>query len=321
MAFEDRRTQAHRAQMRRYMDPVVVSRIQHMELRARLIVEGFLTGIHKSPFHGFSVEFAEHRAYNPGESLRTIDWKVYGRTEKLYTKRFEEETNLRAYIVLDVSDSMRYPLSGMNKLVYGANLMGALGYLMVKQRDAVGLCMFDEQLRAYLAPKATTSWLYRIFRELQAVIDDQNLFTHKTATPAVLHTLSQKMHQRSLVVILSDLFADPTHVDALFPALQRLRHARHEVLIFQMLEPDTEAQFNFPNQPLLLKDLETGEQLKVHPEQIRTQYRDLFAKYQNLLRRRCRELGIELVELDVRQPYDKALSDYLRKRSHITRKS
>ena len=319
MPTPDRGTQAHAQQMRQYMNPVVVSKIQHMEMRARLIVEGFLTGLHKSPYHGFSVEFAEHRAYNPGESLRAIDWKVYGRTEKLYTKRFEEETNLRCYVVLDTSDSMRYPLTGMSKLVYGANLMGALGYLMVKQRDAVGLCLFDTSLHTYLPPKATRSWLYRIFQSLQQTIDQAERFTHQTATAQVLHTLSQKLHPRSLVVILSDLFGDPAQLDALLPALQRLRHMKHEVLIFQMLEPRTEAQFEFANQPLILQDLETGERLKVNPETIRTRYQAYFEAYQRQLHRRCRELNIELIELDVNQPFDKALTDYLRKRSHIRR--
>lgn len=311
--------QVHSQQMRRYMDPVVVSKIQHMELRARLIVEGYITGLHKSPYHGFSVEFAEHRAYNPGEPLKGIDWKVFGRTEKLFTKKYEEETNLRCHIVLDVSDSMRYPTTGMSKLVYGANLMGALGYMMLKQRDAVGLCLFDDDIRQYLPPRATTSWLYRIFRQLQDSIDSVQHFTHRTATAPVLHKLAQQMHSRSLVVMMTDLFADMERIDEIFPALQHLRHAKHEVLIFQLIEPETEAKFDFPNHPLLLKDLETGEEIKVHPEEIRERYVALFREYQDKVRRKCRELNIELIELSVNEPYDKALTDYLRKRSRVSR--
>ena len=304
-----------------YLDPAVVSKLKNIEVKARLIVEGFITGLHKSPYHGFSVEFAEHRPYNRGESLRSIDWKVLGKTDRLYTKRYEEETNLRCHLVLDISDSMRYPQKGpaLTKLEYGCYLTAALAYLMVTQKDAAGLTLFDEQLVHYVPPKARMSWLLPIFARLEQVVREQNLFTHRTATAQVLHQLARKLPRRGLVVLMTDLFVNLNNTDDLFPALQHLRHANHEVILFHLLDRETEESFAFPNQPLLLRDLETGEELRVHPEQIREPYLKLMQEYKDRLRRRCRELRVDFVEVDVRQPYDKALTEYLIKRARLTR--
>jgi uncharacterized protein (DUF58 family) len=304
-----------------YLDPLVVSRLKTLELKARFIVEGFITGLHKSPYHGFSVEFAEHRPYNTGEPLRSIDWKVYGKTGKLYTKRFEEETNLRGYVVLDVSDSMRYPESTgkpnepLSKLEYGAYLAAALSYLMIRQRDAAGFAFYDETVQYYVPPKARFSRLVPIFQSLEQIVAQKDRFSRRTATPKVLHELAQKMGRRGLVVLITDLFGDPTQGEALFPALQHLRHLNHEVLVYQLMDHSTEGQFEFgSHQPLLLKDLETGEELRVQPEQIRQAYQERMTAWRGFLRRKCRELNIELVEADIRQPYEKLLLDYLIKR-------
>lgn len=308
-----------------YLDPLLVSQLKTLELRARLIVEGYITGLHKSPYHGFSVEFAEHRQYNPGESLRNVDWKVFGKTERLYSKRYEEETNLRCPIVVDVSDSMRYPLKGtpgakrlISKLEYGITTAAALGTLMLKQRDAVGLTLFDEEVKTYLPPKATSTWLSLILKNLSDELAQEEVFTHRTATSQVLHQLAQKLGRRAFVVLITDLLGTGIDLSELYPALKHLRHAQHEVLIIQLLDRATEERFELPNHPVMLQDLETGELLKVQPERIRERYVQLMQRYQHELRLKCREFDIELLEVDIRTPYDQVLTHYLRRRRLAT---
>lgn len=304
----------------KYLDPRVVSKLKNIEVKARLIVEGFITGLHRSPYHGFSVEFAEHRPYNPGEPLRNVDWKVFGKTDRLFTKKYEEETNLRMYILLDTSDSMRYPQKvAVNKLEYGAYLAAALSYLMVQQRDAVGFTLFNEQIEFSVRPKAKKSWLVPIFRELEQITQTSQHFQHKTATAEVLHQLAPKLGRRGLVVLITDLFSNLSDPYDLLPALQHLRHAKHEVLVFHILEEKTEVNFQFPNRPLIMKDLETGEEIKVHPEQIKDNYTEMLEQYREHFKRRCRELNVDFVEVDINTPYDKLLSDYLVKRARMTR--
>jgi uncharacterized protein (DUF58 family) len=305
----------------KYLDPVIVSKLKNIEIKARMIVEGFITGLHKSPYHGFSVEFAEHRPYNTGESLKNIDWKVFAKSDKLYTKKFEEETNMRCYLVMDTSDSMRYPVATerLSKLEYGAYLMAALGYLMVKQRDAVGLALYDDSLYEYIPPKAKYTWLLPIFHKLETVIARKEYFTHKTATAAILHQLANKLHRRGFIALITDMFANRHSIEELFPALQHLRHSKHEVIIFHLLDTETEEKFNFPNQPLILKDLETGAELKVQPDQVKEQYQKLMAQYLDRIKRKCRELNIEYNPIDIKSPYDKALTDYLIKRKTLVK--
>lgn len=308
------------AETLKYLEPSFISGLKTMEMKARLIVEGFITGLHQSPYHGFSVEFAEHRPYNPGESLRNIDWRVFGKTDRLYTKRYEEETNLRCYIALDVSDSMRYPQRHPNrlpKLEYGAYLAAALGWLMVQQRDAVGLTLFDDAIRYSTPAKAKTSWLLPLFAELEKTVANTEVFTHRTATASVLHQLGHQIGRRGLVVLITDLFSPEQPIEELFPALQRLRHANHEVIVFQLLDHETEALFEFGNIPLVLKDLETGEELKVQPEHIRQAYQTQMQAYVRTIKRRLQELNIDFFEIDIAKPYTKALTDYLIKRHRL----
>ncbi len=305
-----------------YLDPLVVSKLKHIEMKARLIVEGFITGLHRSPYHGFSVEFAEHRPYNAGESLRNIDWKVYGKTDKLFTKKYEEETNLRCHIVLDVSDSMRYPYQQkgrLSKLEYSAYLAAAMAYMMLKQRDAFGLTLFDTNMQLHMPPKAKQSWLVQTLVALENVVKDQEVFVHRTATPEVLHQLAQKVGRRGFVILLTDLFTDPGQHEALFPALQHLRHAKHEVLIFNVLDHQTELEFEFSNRPLTLKDLETGEMLKVQPEHVKKAYQEAMKSQLDSFERRARELQVDFVPIDIATPYDKALTDYLIKRKRLVK--
>ncbi|GAB4414681.1 MAG: DUF58 domain-containing protein [Bacteroidia bacterium] len=301
----------------KYLDPLVISRLKHIEIKAKMIVEGFITGMHKSPYHGFSVEFAEHRPYNPGESLKNVDWKVYGKTDKLFSKKYEEETNLRCQVVLDVSDSMRYPQSGMTKLEYGAYLAAALQYLMIGQRDAAGLTLFDTEISFFAPPKSRYSWLLPMYKQLEMVAASTDYFTRRTATARVLHQVAMKFHQRSFVVIITDLFNQFDEVDDLFKALRHLRHAKHEVIVFHLLDRETEELFDFPNRPLILKDLESGEKVEVQPNQIREQYREVMGQFKRRFKQRCYEFNIDFVEVDIRQPYDKVLTDYLVKRQSI----
>ncbi|MEM6262249.1 MAG: DUF58 domain-containing protein [Bacteroidota bacterium] len=306
----------------KYLDPLVVSKLKNIEIKAKLIVEGFITGMHRSPYHGFSVEFAEHRPYNSGESLRNVDWKVYAKTDKLFSKRYEEETNLRCHVVMDVSDSMRYPQPGkgittLTKLEYGAYLAASLQYLMIGQRDAAGLTLFDEDIRISFPAKSKYSWLIPMFKELEEVAASSDFFTHKTAAAAVLHKVALKFNRRSFVVLITDLFNPDHDINQLFKALQHLRHQKHEVLVFQLLDRNTEANFEFPNRPIILKDLESGERIEVQPNQIKGTYQEMMRKFQQQFKQKCYEFNIDFVELDIATPYDKALTDYLVKRRSL----
>ncbi len=303
----------------KYLDPVAVSKLKNIEIKARLIVEGFITGIHKSPYHGFSVEFSEHRPYNTGESLRDVDWKVYARTDKLFTKKYEEETNLRCQVVLDTSDSMRYPREGISKIEYGAYLSAALMYLMVGQRDAGGLTLFDDEIRFYAPPKSRMSWLIPVLRKLEEIVREKEIHTHRTAAAHVIHQLAMKFHRRSFVVLITDLFNHVEGQEELFKSLRHLRHNKHEVILFHLLEKSTEERFEFPNRPIVLKDLESGEEVQVQPRLIRESYVELMAKLKNSFKQKCHEFQIDFVEVDINKPFDRVLTDYLIKRRAISK--
>ncbi len=305
----------------KYLDPLVVSRLKNIEIKAKLIVEGFITGMHRSPYHGFSVEFAEHRPFNPGENLRNVDWKVYAKTDKLFSKRYEEETNLRCQVVLDTSDSMRYPQikggEGLTKLEYGAYLAAALQYLMIGQRDAAGLTLFDEDITFSAPAKSKYSWLIPMFKELEKVAGSTDFFTHKTAAAKVLHKIAMKFHRRSFVVLITDLFSQVNELDDLFKSLQHLRHNKHEVIVFHLLDRKTEEEFEFPNRPIILKDLETGERIEVRPNQIRDQYQQMMRDFKVKFKQKCYEFKIDFVEVDIATSYEKVLTDYLVKRRSL----
>lgn len=301
----------------KYLDPVVVSKLKNIEIKARMIVEGFMTGFHKSPYHGFSVEFAEHRPYNQGESLKDVDWKVFAKTDKLYTKRYEEETNLRCQVVLDISDSMRYPREGISKLEYGAYLTAALQYLMVVQRDATGLTLFDSDIHFYAPPKSKKSWLVPMFKKLEEVVANKDNLRHTTATAKVLHQLARKFNRRSFVVLITDLFNQIEQQDEFFRSLQHLRHAKHEVVLFHLLDRKTEERFEFPNRPLILEDLETGEKIQIQPSQVRDNYIAEMKERKKIFKRKAHEFNIDFVEVDIAQSYEKVLTDYLIKRRNL----
>jgi uncharacterized protein (DUF58 family) len=293
---------------RKYLQPDVVAKLSNMELVARLVVEGFITGLHKSPFHGFSVEFAEHRQYMPGDEIKHIDWKIYGKTDRYYIKQYEEETNLKSYIILDASKSMAYSSEKrITKFEYGSFLAAALAHLMVQQRDAVGLTVYDEKVRAYLPPHATKTYLKAILRQLELTQPGNG-----TGTATSLHNVAERIKRRGLVIIISDLFDDPRQVVG---ALKHFRHNKNEVVVMQVLDP-LERSFAF-GRDAIFKDLETGDELSTQPWHIQKAYREEMKKFLDTYKKECRENNIDYVLLDTSTPFDVSLFEYLHKRQKI----
>ncbi|MBL7988945.1 MAG: DUF58 domain-containing protein [Chlorobi bacterium] len=294
--------------LRSFLPPDALSRIESLELRARLVVEGFITGLHRSPYHGFSVEFAEHRQYMPGDEIRAIDWKVYGRTDRYYIKQYEEETNLKGYVIVDASASMGYASAGNpTKFQYATSLAAALALLMIRQRDAAGLGMYDTELRNYLPASSRTSYLQEILRTLANARTAGG-----TGTARSLHVMAERIRRRGLVVVISDFFDDPAQV---ISALQHFRHKRNEVVAMQLLDP-LERTFDFGNDATF-RDMESGEQMVTQPYQIRKAYAQAMSDFTDHLKRECREHGIDYVLMDTATPFDVGLAEYLNKRKKM----
>jgi uncharacterized protein (DUF58 family) len=292
---------------RQFLDPAAVSKLGNLSLVARLVVEGFITGLHRSPYHGFSVEFAEHRPYMPGDDVRHIDWKVYGKTHRYYLKEFEEETNLKAYLLLDASASMGYRSQEISKLQYGTYLAAALSYLMIHQRDAVGLVLFDEKIRKYLPPRSVYSYLSVLLQELHHVSSQA-----ETQISRTLHQMAERINRRGLIILISDLFDNPAEI---ISGLKHFRHKKHEVIVFHLLDP-MERSFNF-RQDALFQDLENGEQIATQPWHIRGDYRRLVAEFIGNMKKNCLENRIDYVLIDTSEPFDRALLQYLLKRKKM----
>ena len=292
----------------------------NLELLAKQVVEGFIIGLHKSPFHGFSVEFAEHRIYNQGEPTRNIDWKVFARTDKMYTKRYEEETNLRCQIVIDASSSMFFPEvtktseESVNKIRFSALAAASLMNLLQRQRDAFGLSLFDEAVGIHTRPKSSTTHYRLLLTYLQQLIDTP---THdvKTATAAALHQIADSIHRRSLVIIFSDMFDETEREQDLFDALQHLRHAKHEVVLFHTVDKAKEIDFTFDNRPYEFIDMESGERIKLQPQQVKERYVTEVAAYQERLRMKCLQFKIDYVAADIKAGFRPILQQYLVKRA------
>ncbi|MFC2123889.1 DUF58 domain-containing protein [Bacteroidota bacterium] len=280
------------------------------------MVEGFITGLHKSPYHGFSVEFAEHRLYNIGESTRNIDWKVFARTDKLFTKRFEEETNLRCQLVIDNSSSMYYPVETKGKITFSVMAAAALAYLLQRQRDGVGITTFSDDIEIQTQVKSTSTHLHKLFIILQKLLSTTQS-SKKTAVAEVLHQIAKKIHKRSLVIIFSDMFDNKDNFRELMSALHHLKHNQHEVLLFHITDPVTEFYFDFEERPYEFIDLETHDKLRLHPSQIRESYQDEIGRYFQELKFKCGQFKIDFIEADINQDYDKILSAYLIKRSKM----
>lgn len=297
-----------------YLQPEVVSKLSTMELRARLVVEGFITGLHKSPYHGFSVEFAEHRQYMPGDEIRRIDWRVYGKTDRFYVKQFEEETNLKSYIIIDTSASMQFAseldkkgTKRISKIAYASYIAASLSYLMVQQRDAVGLMQYDAAVRSVIPPHATKQHLRRLLLAMEKITPSRT-----TNSAAALHRLAEQISRRGLVIILSDLFDDPAKVMA---ALKHFRHDHHEVLVMHILDP-LERSFAFGHDALF-RDVETGEMLTTQPYHIQKAYQEAMKEFIDRYKRECRENLIDYVLLDTATSFDVALLNYLNKRQRM----
>ena len=290
---------------------------KNLELLAKKVVEGFITGLHKSPFHGFSVEFAEHRLYNTGESTRHIDWKLYARTEKLFIKRYEEETNLRCQILLDTSPSMLFPKdSSQNKLRFSVYAAAALCQLLKQQRDAFGLTLFDNDILKHLPAKGNPLQQKIILNELQTLLDTP-LNGKATSAAKAINQVAEIIHQRSLVVIFSDMFENSSNTEELFSALQHLKYRKHEVVVFHVVDKSKELDFEFENKPYHFIDLESGEEIKLNPTQIREQYKQSIRGFSDELRSKCGQYKIDLVEADIHAGFDTVLYTYLVKRNKM----
>jgi uncharacterized protein (DUF58 family) len=296
-----------------------IRQLANLELLARQVVEGFITGLHQSPFHGFSVEFAEHRLYNNGESVKNIDWKLLARTDKLFVKQFEEETNLRCYLLLDTSSSMNFPDKGINKLQFSIYAIASLMYLFKKQRDAFGLCLFSDKPGKITQVKSTTSHLFYLYAELEKAYNNPKINTTTNITQ-VLHQVAGQIHQRSMIILFSDMLENslnPEKLQALFAAIQHLKYNKHEVIIFNVSDKQKELDFNFDNRPHQFIDIESGEQVRVHPNKIRESYIASLAQYEHQLELKCAQYNIDLVDAYIEDGYNNVLKSYLIKRNKM----
>jgi len=281
----------------------------NLELLAKQLVEGFITGLHKSPYHGFSVEFAEHKIYNAGESTRHVDWKLFARTDRLYTKRYEEETNLRCQIVIDTSSSMYYPVENNGKLTFSIIAAAAMATLLQKQRDAVGITTFNETIDYQSQIKSTPSHLNTLLQFLQQLMAS-NPSSKTSHVAETLHLIADKMNKRSMVVIFSDMF-ESGNTEELFSALRHLKHNKHEVLLFHTFHRPTEELFGFDERPYVFVDLETGEKLKLKPAEVKERYTKEMAFLHKEIKQRCGQFKIDYVEADIEKGISQILIPYL----------
>lgn len=289
----------------------------NLELLARQLVEGFITGLHKSPYHGFSVEFAEHRLYNEGESTRHIDWKAYARTDRLYTKQYEEETNLRCLIAIDTSPSMFYPADSFAKIRFSVVAASALAYMLNMQRDAVGLCLFSDAIETLTPIKSTPSHLDKLLIQLNGLLS-RKPGKQSTNVAQVLHEAAEKIHKRSLVILFSDMFeGDQRNTEEIFKALQHLKHNKHEVIVFHVLDYETELAFEFDDKPIEFIDLESNQKLKLNPADVRETYQQEATHFYEQLKMRCHQYKIDFVKADVRDDVNTILQTYLIKRAKM----
>jgi len=290
----------------KYLDPKILASLEGLQLRARRIVEGYVSGVHRSPYHGFSIEFAEHREYVPGDDLRHVDWKVFGRTDKYYLKQYEEETNLVCHLLLDTSQSMRYQSSAaaMSKFEYAQCAAAALAYLILQQQDSVGLVTFDEEIRALVRPSSNPSHL----KQLLQVMED-SVAEGKTASGVIFHDLAERFKKRGIVVILSDLFDE---VESMMAGLKHFRHRRHDVILLHVLDP---AELDFPfHRTTMFRGLEQLPDVLTEPRALRKAYLNEFGRFVRRLKKGCRLEQIDYVQMRTDQPLDVALSSYLASR-------
>ncbi|AHW59140.1 hypothetical protein FH5T_04830 [Draconibacterium orientale] len=308
--------------MKNLIDIEQFHRFDNLGLVAHEVVEGFITGLHRSPFHGFSVEFAEHRLYNQGESTKHVDWKLFARTDKLFVKQYEEETNLRCQLVVDTSSSMLFPYTKgkkhlHNKLAFSVYTAAALIYLMRKQRDAVGLTLFSDEIEFHSSPRISSVNAEVMYGKLSELIQPENAGLRKTTnTTQVLHQIAENIHKRSLVIIFSDML-DSSKNEELFSALQHLRYNKHEVILFHVTDHSLEREFEFSNRPHKFVDLESGQVVKFNPSEVKQHYTNTVSAYFNDLKVRCGQYQIDLVEADINKDFKEVLFSYLVKRKKL----
>ncbi len=310
-------TRSKRSYGYRFLEPAALARVRNMTLVARGVVEGFITGLHASPYKGFSVEFADHREYSPGDNPRHLDWRTLARTDRLYIRQYEEETNLRARVLLDASGSMNYRTdAGISKFEYGAYLTAILSYLMTRQQDAVGLTVFDSQVRIDMPARSSARHLGELMRQLEGLTHSDR---HRPNRPGegtriadTLHRLADRYKKRSLIVLISDLYDDP---EGILRALHHFRHRHHELILFHVFD---KAELEFPfRETVRFQDLETGELLQVDPAYVRDEYRRQIEEFVEIFRKGCADVGAEYVMTDTSVPYDYMLSRHLAKRSRL----
>jgi uncharacterized protein (DUF58 family) len=300
-----------------------IERYSELELLAQQVVEGFITGLHKSPFHGFSVEFAEHRLYNNGESVKHIDWKLYGRTDKLFVKRFEEETNLRCRIILDVSSSMYYPpqkkisIDSQNKISFAALSAASIINILKKQRDAVGVSCVAHEILQHTDVKSKSAHFNHLYDIISKQVSHITEEQKETNLAQVLHQLAGTIHKRSMIILFSDLFDQSLDMDAFFDSLRHLKHFKHEVIVFQLVDSKTEFDFDFDFKPKKFIDLETGEVLKLHPHEVKNDFIEHMSEFQKRIKLKCTQFGIELIEADISKGFDQILYPFLSKRKKM----
>ncbi|WP_124979382.1 DUF58 domain-containing protein [Nonlabens xiamenensis] len=292
---------------------------KNLQLLASQVVEGYISGMHKSPFHGFSAEFAEHKIYNPGESTRHIDWKLYAKTDKLYTKRYDEETNLRCHLILDNSPSMHYPktkqqsLGTLNKIGFSALAAASIMHLLKKQRDAVGMSIYSNSYEYYAPDKGSERHHNMLLDQLNQMASQSPEGT-QTDTFKYLHEIAENIKRRSLVLLFTDMFQSDRHEDELFEALRHLKYNKHDVVLFHTFDGDTEVEFNFSNQPTRYTDVETGEHINLYADNIREDYQEAISAYFDRLRLRCGQNRIKYMPVDVRKSFDVVLTTFLLER-------
>jgi uncharacterized protein (DUF58 family) len=294
----------------------------NLEFISKEVVEGFITGLHRSPFHGFSVEFAEHRLYNTGESTKHLDWKLFARTDRLFVKQYEEETNLRCQLVIDTSSSMLFPyekgkVSKINKLAFSVYSAAAIIYLLRKQRDAVGLSLFSDEIEFHSEARLSSVHIDLLYNQLGSLLrQEQAQLQKKTNTVEALHMIAENIHKRSLVILFSDLI-EQENTDELFEALQHLKYNKHEVLLFHVTDHRQEKEFDFRNQPYRFVDLETGEHLRFSPHDLKKNYEKAMSDYFEEMRVRCGQYHIDLAEADINEDFKHVLYTYLLKRKRL----
>lgn len=293
---------------RAYLNPSTISKLNSLELKARMVVEGFMVGFHKSPYHGFSVEFSQHRPYMQGDDLKNVDWKVYGKTEKYFIKQYEEETNLKSYIILDTSRSMEFKSeNNISKLNYGIILAAALSYLMNKQQDAVGLALYSEKVTKILPPKASKTYLQELLKQLSSITAAE-----KTNTASSLGEIAEKIRRRGLVIIISDFFDD---IDTVVKSLKKFSYKKNEVIVFQILDP-LERSFAF-GKDAIFKDMETLEEMTTQPYQIQKAYKEAMLEFTGKIKRECLNANFDYNLIDTSTPFDAALYTYIQKRTRL----